>query len=57
MYVHFAGDYGKLGLGGNHTQKFPKLIQGPLTRKVRINIYVSFGYVGKCSRCDICVRI
>ncbi|BFZ01051.1 hypothetical protein BsWGS_04090 [Bradybaena similaris] len=28
------GDYGKLGLGGNHTQKFPKLIQGPLTRKV-----------------------
>jgi E3 ubiquitin-protein ligase HERC1 len=28
------GDYGKLGLGGNHTQKFPKIIQGPLTHKV-----------------------
>ncbi|XP_059169765.1 probable E3 ubiquitin-protein ligase HERC1 isoform X3 [Physella acuta] len=28
------GDYGKLGLGGNHTQKSPKLIQGPLCQKV-----------------------
>ncbi|GFO36542.1 HECT and rld domain-containing e3 ubiquitin protein ligase family member 1, partial [Plakobranchus ocellatus] len=28
------GDYGKLGLGGNHTQKFPKIIQGPLSSKV-----------------------
>uniref|UniRef100_A0A2C9KCS9 B30.2/SPRY domain-containing protein n=1 Tax=Biomphalaria glabrata TaxID=6526 RepID=A0A2C9KCS9_BIOGL len=28
------GDYGKLGLGGNHTQKSPKLIQGPLAQKV-----------------------
>ncbi|XP_035829751.1 probable E3 ubiquitin-protein ligase HERC1 isoform X3 [Aplysia californica] len=28
------GDYGKLGLGGNHTQKFPKIIQGPLAQKV-----------------------
>ncbi|KAH9513369.1 putative E3 ubiquitin-protein ligase herc1 [Bulinus truncatus] len=34
LYSWGDGDYGKLGLGGNHTQKSPKLIQGPLAQKV-----------------------
>ena len=31
------GDYGKLGHGNSATQKYPKLIQGPLLGKVREN--------------------
>lgn len=29
------GDYGKLGHGNSATQKYPKIIQGPLLGKVR----------------------
>ena len=38
----FAGDYGKLGHGSSTTQKYPKIIQGPLLRKVVRHI--SAGY-------------
>jgi hypothetical protein len=31
---YLLGDYGKLGLGNNTTQKSPKLILGPLNGKV-----------------------
>lgn len=31
------GDYGKLGHGNSATQKYPKIIQGPLMGKVRRN--------------------
>ena len=37
-----SGDYGKLGQGTSSTQKFPKLIQGPLIGKVVKS--VSAGY-------------
>lgn len=43
-YVFFttSGDYGKLGHGNNVTQKYPRLVAGPLTgRAVR---WVSAGY-------------
>ena len=30
------GDYGKLGHGNSATQKYPKIIQGPLLGKVRL---------------------
>ncbi|XP_062869323.1 probable E3 ubiquitin-protein ligase HERC1 isoform X2 [Trichomycterus rosablanca] len=36
------GDYGKLGHGNSSTQKYPKLIQGPLQGKVVVS--VSAGY-------------
>ena len=34
IYYFHSGDYGKLGQGTSSTQKYPKLIQGPLTGKV-----------------------
>uniref|UniRef100_H3AIW9 B30.2/SPRY domain-containing protein n=1 Tax=Latimeria chalumnae TaxID=7897 RepID=H3AIW9_LATCH len=36
------GDYGKLGHGNNHTQKYPRMVQAPLFRKVVV--CVSAGY-------------
>ncbi|XP_077974377.1 putative E3 ubiquitin-protein ligase HERC1 isoform X2 [Styela clava] len=36
------GDYGKLGHGSGSTQKYPKLVQGPLSGKVVVSI--SAGY-------------
>lgn len=36
------GDYGKLGHGNSSTQKYPKLIQGPLQGKVRSFLCVKF---------------
>ncbi len=39
---YVAGDYGKLGHGNSTTQKYPKLIQGPLAGKVVKS--VSAGY-------------
>lgn len=34
-YFKFPGDYGKLGHGNTSSQKYPKLVQGPLNGKVR----------------------
>uniref|UniRef100_A0A3B1J5M2 Hect domain and RLD 7 n=1 Tax=Astyanax mexicanus TaxID=7994 RepID=A0A3B1J5M2_ASTMX len=36
------GDYGKLGHGNSATQKYPKIIQGPLLGKVRRNSHCAF---------------
>lgn len=46
------GDYGKLGHGNSSTQKYPKLIQGPLQGKVvlifiRRAFYKTVGQVGQ----------
>lgn len=38
----FIGDYGKLGHGNNVTQKYPRLIAGPLS--VKVVRWVSAGY-------------
>ena len=36
------GDYGELGHGNSSTQKYPKLIQGPLQGKVRALLCLAF---------------
>lgn len=43
------GDYGKLGHGNSSTQKYPKLIQGPLQGKVWFPLTRSNG---SCSRSE-----
>lgn len=50
------GDYGKLGHGNSSTQKYPKLIQGPLQGKVWPHSTRSHAAlitpVGECRRCQ-----
>ena len=38
------GDYGKLGHGNSSTQKYPKLIQGPLQGKVMALLCLAFNW-------------
>lgn len=53
------GDYGKLGHGNSATQKYPKIIQGPLLGKVRWNeIWVCrFSGNGKHNLCIMFVYV
>ncbi|XP_028822113.1 probable E3 ubiquitin-protein ligase HERC1 [Denticeps clupeoides] len=44
------GDYGKLGHGNSSTQKYPKLVQGPLQGKVVV--CVSAGYRHSAAVCE-----
>ena len=41
-FIIYLGDYGKLGHGNNSTQKYPKLVQGPLCAKVTIVSYFTW---------------
>lgn len=55
------GDYGKLGHGNSSTQKYPKLIQGPLQGKV-LNSCINgsldfFFFFFGALRADLCVLI
>lgn len=36
MFSWGDGEYGKLGHGNSATQKYPKIVQGPLFSKVRL---------------------
>lgn len=50
------GDYGKLGHGNSSTQKYPKLIQGPLQGKVRPHSVPLPGSVSGARRPSVSVR-
>ena len=47
-----TGDYGKLGHGNTSTQKTPKLLLGPLSGKIVVN--VSAGYRHSACVCEVC---